>query len=128
MKINASITILGDKDKVIIEVQDENASTKFLEIRMSPESFVNATMGRLALTRCTAEVSSLEKIGKKMEHKPFEFRMPIFIGANRGLTTRAQVKLVSPIGWEPDLYFSNRDSFFTKDGEEWARTTIRRWV
>jgi len=31
-------------------------------------------------------------------------------------------------GWIPDLDFNSQDSFFTNNGEAYARTYIRRWV
>ena len=33
-----------------------------------------------------------------------------------------------PVGWTSDDYFGFQHSFFMKDGEEWARVTVRRWV
>ena len=31
-------------------------------------------------------------------------------------------------GWIADSYFNGQDSFFTKDGNEYARIHQRRWV
>lgn len=35
---------------------------------------------------------------------------------------------VCPDGWIADHYFNSQNSFYYKDGQTWARTTIRRWV
>ena len=31
-------------------------------------------------------------------------------------------------GWIPDNYFNSKNSFFTKNGQDYARCTIRRWI
>ncbi len=131
MKINASISILGDESGVRIEVEDTDASITFLNIFMEPKKFIQAALGRLSNTHCLASVQGLDKVGKKMEHKVIEFPMPFHNYQNRILIAQEEAEKECPEGWKPDLYFKSRDSFFLKDGkdgETWASCTIRRWV
>jgi hypothetical protein len=74
---------------------------------------------------CQFSVIGLEKIGKRHQHKTFEF--PIPVGRNK-IKAREIVSSICPEGWVPDKEFNSQDSFFIKDGEYWARTIIRRWV
>lgn len=66
--------------------------------------------------------------GKKLETRNFEFELPEHNYNNRLEITRETVKKVVPDGWTPDMSFSSRESFFTRDKKEYARTTLRRWV
>jgi len=78
---------------------------------------------------CEIEVRGLEKIGKKHENKRFEFEIPRDLASSRNeseLQKLAQSLLKD--GWIAERYFSSQDSFFKKDGVQYARCTIRRWV
>ena len=76
-----------------------------------------------------AEVFGLVRIGKKMEHRSFDFPVVFDIWArNKRELAKQQVLKCCPEGWEPDLYVSSQHSFFKKDEKNWASTTIRRWV
>lgn len=131
MEINANITITASyDDEITITVEDRTSSVRFLEMKLTREQFINAAMNRLGCTDVKhAEVRGLEKIGKKMEMQNFEFPLPADITyETKHVKTVETVKECCPKGWVPDLSFSSRESFFTKDGKEYARTTIRRWV
>ena len=65
-----------------------------------------------------------------MENKTFEFKIPndIGYGENRKAIAIQTAKHKCPIGWTPDEGFSSQGSFFSKNGQDYAKTTIRRWV
>ncbi len=138
MKINAKVTLLiggrsgSDNDKgATLEITDEDSSTAFFSCEISPENFC-AALGRLSNVPCiTAEVHALDHVGKRMEHKDFEFPLPdkktISYHNNRDIAVSEALRLC-PAGWKPDPFFSSQNSFFTKNGKPWAQCTIRRWV
>ena len=69
-----------------------------------------------------------KKLNKKLEHKRFVFKLPPVDGWRDKETAKEIIQKVCPEGWKPDMGFNSQDSFFSKDGKEYARTTIRRWV
>jgi hypothetical protein len=130
MKLNdASITILVSENNTTIEIYDECAGVQFCEIELTSKQFCQA-LGRLAHTHCEIEVRGLEKLGKKMEHKSIEFECGENgrWNKNEEQTLNKLAKAACPEGWEPDYYFGSQGSFFTKDGKNFARCIIRRWV
>jgi len=130
MKLNdGRITILVNREKTVIELRDDDSSTMIARVELTPEQFSSA-MSRLALTECSIEVfpEKYDRVGKVMEHKKFEFKMPIEEDGYNKETAKNLVKLKCPKGWIPELSFSSQGSFFMKDERWWARTIIRRWV
>jgi hypothetical protein len=126
MKIkDGRITILVSEEKTRIEIRDNDASVTFVRIELTPVQLSQA-LSRLAMTECDIDVHNLNAVGKKLEHKPFEFK----VGKHRynKLIVHGIAMEECPAGWEPDSGYSSKGSFFEKDGEQWARTTIRRWV
>jgi hypothetical protein len=134
INLKAHIDILARYDpnhesKIVISVYDDLSHQRFLDLEMTPEQFVNAAMNRMAHTEMvSATLFNLERIGKKLETRNFEFELPEHNYNNRLEITRETVKKVVPDGWTPDMSFSSRESFFTRDKKEYARTTLRRWV
>lgn len=126
---NGSITLLADRDRgVTIELTDQDAFVRFVEVKMTAQQFVTA-MSRMEDVPCLIECRLLDKLGKKMEHKPFEFLMPKYDNyKDREAIAKEKVIEACPEGWEPDLYFGSQTSFFTRDERNYARTIIRKWV
>jgi hypothetical protein len=127
MKINAQISIRAlYEDSIIIDVYDRDSGITFLEMELTREQFINATMNRLVHTGVkSAEVNDLDKVGRVMEHKTFEFEIPV------SMDKKSAVHMVTdccPYGYTPDLSFSSQDSFYSEGSRHYARTTIRRWV
>lgn len=127
---NGKITILfGGDEGMSIELRDGDAAETFARVVLTPEQVVSA-FSRLAHTPCKIELEylKLDRLGKKLEVKMFEFPLH---GQNvhllKGAVQREAVRCC-PGGWTPDLDFRSQDSFFHRDGQEWARTPIRRWV
>ena len=129
MKIDAQITMLFNDDGLTIEIRDYNASVTFVDIHMTSEQVCQA-FSRLAHTPVeSCEIRGVEYIGKVMENKRFEFQLPPkSTVVNRKELACQALSSECPEGWEPSNSFSSQDSFFSKDGKEYARTTIRRWV
>lgn len=130
MKIkDGRITILINEEKTRIEIRDHDASITFVRIELNPMQLSQA-LSRLSFIKCDMEVVGIDRIGKKMEHKNFEFKLrdsDCFESNNKEVAAK-KVFLACPEGWIPDAYFNSQNSIFWKDKETWARTTIRRWV
>jgi hypothetical protein len=131
MKINGKITILVNREYTTIELIDDDAGITFARVKLTPEQ-LSAALSRIAYTSCDMELIGLEKIGKKMEYKQFEFELP-----RKGLSSQNAEELSgiaqkilneSNEGWIAENYFSSQKTFFSRDGKDYARCTIRRWV
>jgi len=130
MKIDSRVTILGDCDGVTITIKDRTSNTDFVEVKLTPEQFCQAALGRLMITECEGRVRNLDHVGLKHENKSHEFEIPenLSYGEERKEIVRKLSIETCPEGWQPDNYFESQNSFFKKDGKEYARCTIRRWV
>jgi len=109
-----------------ITIQDEDALIEFVQINVSLADFTEAVTG-LAYTPCAFSVRGLDKVGKKREHRTFEFPLPDG-SFNHKKTACEVLPTVCPEGWTARDLFNSQDSFFQKDGKVWARTLIMRWV
>ena len=130
VKINAQITLLvggNDAGTTKLEIRDRDAGICFVALELTAEKFVGL-LARQGLVRCDAEVQGLENVGKMQVHKKHEFRIGPSDYHTRDDIARAEARASCPPGWTTDGYFGSQSSFFRRDGEEWARTTIRRWV
>jgi len=136
MKGSLTITIIHnrqneDSSYVEIQLRDKISSTDFATIKVSHTDFLRA-MGRLANVPGELEVKALDRVGKKMEYKLFEFQLPKEFKKFGDTKSRREAgelaAKICPKGWMPDTFFSSQSSFFLKDGVGWARATIRRWV
>lgn len=128
MKIKGNISILINQEHTTIEIHDADASIKFLSIQLTPEQLSSA-LSRLSQVPCVIDLHGIDKIGKKMEHEKFAFEIPKEISNSKHtdkLHEIAQSLLTD--GWIAEHYFACQDTFFEKDGKQYARCTIRRWV
>ena len=135
MKIDTKLTISKphsnqEEDTLVqLKVEDVSSGARFLTLEISARDLMVAIMG-LSATPCTATVRGLDKVGKQQECKDFEFKLPPSeypTGGSRKVIAEEVVRHVCPEGGTPDIYFGSQSSFFTRDGNIWARTTIRRW-
>ncbi len=128
MKLEGRISMLINREGTTIEIKDENANAKFLKITLTPEQ-LSATLSRQMDIKCEIEVCGLEKIGKTHENRVFEFEIPndLLSSRNEAELHKLAQSLLSD-GWTADRYFSSQNSFFKKDGVQYARCVIRRWV
>lgn len=130
MKIQGKITILFDRDGLKIEVYDDAAKIKFLTVQLDQEQTCEA-LARIANTPCAIEAVGLKNVGKVRESQAFEFPMPEMKGQTqpgRKEVAEELIKELCPEGWTPSTYFGSKDSFYTRDGKDYARTTIFRWI
>lgn len=129
MKIkDGRITMLFNENGATLELRDSDSSIMFVEVKLSNKQ-VCQMLSRLCHTDCESmEVFHLDKVGKTMEHKTFEFRIPKVSYQEQEEIAIKTIKKVCPEGWEPDNYFKSRDSFFIKNGQEYARCIIKRWL
>ena len=125
----SGITIRFRNDGMEIELHDRDASITFAEVTLTSKQVIQAFSG-LGYTGCRIDLKGLEKVGRKMEHMVLEFLLPKVEKRHRmsdeELTCLAEAVL--PDGWASDNYFHSQNTFFSRDGKNWARTTMRRWV
>lgn len=127
-ELKGNITIYIDGDGARIEIGDTNASSVIMKIEMSAKDFL-AALGRQAYLPIDMKVYNLDRIGKVHEHRNFEFEMPEKSDFMRDKETAERIASEKcPEGWTPDLHFSSQNSFFKKDGKNYARCIIRRYV
>lgn len=126
MEIKGKISILISREGTEIEIRDDRACTTFCRIRLTPEQ-LSAALSRQAHVECEISVYSLDRVGKTHEHKTFEFEIPPSMRRDdEALQKMAQAQLTD--GWICDGYFRSQGTFFNKDGKQYARCTIRRYV
>lgn len=123
---NGAITILIDRDGASIEIADRASTLTFVKAELTVDQLALA-LSRRTDTPCKIETRGLGKVGKKMVMRDFEFEMPPHNYESRKLVAERHVREVCPEGWEPDTYFGSQLSFFVKDAQTFARTTIRKW-
>jgi hypothetical protein len=123
---NGAITFLINESGARIEIHDRASSTKFLYIELDVQQLAEM-LGRRSHTPCNIETRGLDRIGKKMLMNTLEFPMPKADYQKRKEVAVKEAKKCCPEGWYPDEYFGSHGSFFTKDGKDYARTTIRKW-
>ena len=131
MNLEGRITILISKDRTIIEIEDDNASMRFVTVTLSPEQ-LSACLSRQVCVECKLEVVGLDKVGKKHENSSFVFVIPKEL---RGSEHHEKLREIAQDlldkqgdGWISENYFASQGTFFEKDGLIYAKCTIRRWI
>lgn len=127
---DARFTLQICRESVWLEVEDFDSRETFVRVELTPQQFVDA-MARLACVPCKATVGGLGHIGKYHECKDFDFVIPEKVADDWKNRQRIAAEIAArecPDGWTAEEYFGSQDSFFSKDGKNYARCTIRRWV
>ncbi len=133
MKHKAKLTITrpicGDGRKVIsIQVEDADAGIRFLELEVPLDNFSECLTG-LSFVECDMKFRGLQNVGKKKERMPVTFQMPDHADySNRKEVAKEIAQDQVPAGWLVSDYFDSQNSFFMKDGKEFARTNAVKWV
>lgn len=131
MKINGKITFLVNREFTEIEIYDADASVQFCNIRLTPEQ-LSSMLARMGyVSSCDMRVANLDKVGKLHENKTYEFEITDVSSRDDDALYHAAKTSLKNDGmneWEPDKYFRSQNSFFSKNGNNWARCTIRRWI
>ena len=125
--MQGKITLLFNPDGLTIRLADSNAEVCFLNVSLTAEQALMA-MSRQGRVDCEFEANHLDKVGKVISHDTIIFEMP----EKHNFKDRESIasKLATekcPEGWEPDLYFGSKDSFFYKNGKEFCQVSIVRW-
>lgn len=110
-------------DYISITIRDENAVQEFIEVRIKYEDFTKAIMNRPSPIEF--KVRGLDKVGKVRISERLDFEIPKDLDKWRDegmIELHSLAKEAAGEGWEPSLYFGSKESFFTKDGSEYART------
>lgn len=127
-KLQGKISIFINREYTTIEIEDENANARFVKVTLTPEQ-LSAALSRQMSVDCDLEVKGLWRVGKKHENKKLEFEIPEKLATSsksNELQELAQSQLND--GWIAESYFGSQDSFFKKEGKQYARVTIRRWI
>src|SRR6186713_1898867 len=132
MKLQGQITLLVERDYTTIRIEDDTSNAIICEVRLTPGQLSSA-LSRMADTPCDVDVfpQVFDRFGKKMEVQSHEFPLPDGFVNKHSSSNVALVKIAqqtAPDGWTADDYFNSQNSFFTKDGQKYARCHIRRWV
>lgn len=122
---NAQITMLFDEDGLSIDVADKASNLPVFKIRLDKDKTLQV-LSRYARTYCNMETYNLDKVGKKMRMATFYVNLGKVEWRDKK-AARQKVLLCCPHEWQPDMYFDSQDSFFSFEGNEWVKTTIRRW-
>jgi hypothetical protein len=125
---NGRITMLISGNETTIELKDADSSITFCKITLTPEQLSEA-LSRLYYTHCNIEIYGLDKLGKTHENKRFTFELPKDYDKVK-LSEYCNTAMIREglSDWTSDDYYKSQDSFYRKDGKEYARVTIRRWV
>lgn len=123
--MKGSITFLPSQEGTTIKVRCESSKITFLEVTLTNDQLASM-MSRLANTECEISVKGLDKVGKQHEHRVFEFEY----ASKDTLSLDCDVAMANAglFDWTPETYYGSQGSFFQRDGKDFARTTIRRWV
>jgi len=124
-RIKGSITFLPSQEGTTIKVRCETSKITFLEVTLTNDQLA-AMMSRLANTECELKVKGIDKIGKQHEHQTFEFECD----------KKENVEWICEMAmtrdgfgdWTSDQHYGSQNSFFQRDGKNFARTIIRRWI
>lgn len=116
----------GNGDEYIsIEVIDNKSRARFLELKVDYADFAQLVTG-LSFVGCDGAVRNLERVGKKKVGKQIEFEVSNYYGSKDEAREKVNNYLVD--GYVVHNDFTSQDSFFSRDGKDYARTTIFKWV
>ena len=111
-----------------IEIVDNNSRKVFVSASIASEN-VSAAMSGMARIPCQFNALNTDKVGKFCFNCVLEFKVPPSEtkDANRKVLALQQAIKICPEGWIPDKHYGSKDSFFVRNGVEWARTVIRHY-
>ena len=128
INFNGRLSFYINDDGIWLEIRDATSGTLLIEGRVSEENTLKvlSRMGHVEMSEAWA--GSFERINKVMLMHELVFPVP---GEGYGDGRKEEAKRIAneicPKGWVPDNNFSSQNSFFFKDGQRFARTTIRKW-
>ncbi len=125
---NAKISFYVNRESTKIEIHDADSNTAIVVVNLTPEE-LSACLSRQGYVSCKCITGNLDRVGKTHENKKFEFEIT-YSKSQQDLELACNEALFS-LGmheWVSDQYYKSQDSFFKKDGKEYARVIIRRWI
>lgn len=123
---NGKITFLVNSDYTEITIEDGDANTLLAHIKLTPEQ-LSLILSRMGSVRCEITTGPIERIGKTHECKTFEFENP-YTQSELPLACAEALLKEGMHEWVSDNHYGSKNSLFKKDGKNYARTTIRRWI
>ena len=126
-KLKGSLTINIGREVTRIEIRDDLSRACFFRAEITPAQLSDLMSG-LSEVKIDMDIMGTELIGKQVISEDFEFPFKESTWGKRVEEAQITVKKLCPDGWKPDMSFGSQGSFFTKDGEHYARTRIRKWV
>jgi len=130
MILKGEITFLINRDNTSISIGCHESGMTIVELNLNPDQ-LSAILSRQGHVKCDVIFNdgNSNKFGKKMENKYFEFEISKEVRSRKETNELHQIALKEvEEGWIPDMYYGSQNSFFQKDGKDFARCTIRRWV
>ncbi len=132
MKIKGRLTILVSGESTTIQISDDNASVRIIEIKITPEE-LSLLLSRRADLPVEMNVYNLEKVGKTHEHARYLFEIPDELNSSTKSLELTELCIESlakdgMTDWTPDSYFGSQDSFRGSNGKYFANAVIRRWI
>ena len=117
-KITIGTTTGRDGQWVEIKLRDTMSGKEIVRVKMSHQDWAMATIGSLAMTECSYELSNVEKAGKKKITDTIDFQLP------KGTPYSNQCKValdmatrLAPEGWVVEDSFQSQSSFkYNVDG------------
>lgn len=128
-QISISRPSFGDGRELIeVRIKDMDAGVTFAEIHIPLADFASCLTG-MSYVDCEMELRGTDNLGKLKVSESFDVSM----GKEESYSDRkgrAKAAALSqcPEGWVISTYFGSQGSFYTKDGEEFGRTTITKWI
>lgn len=111
-------------DYVCLNLECNNSWTQFVEVRIKHEDFCRALMGR-GDTHIEFHTRGLDKIGLFRVQETITFELPEDVDRwdDEGVKKLNELaQTAAGDGWIASTYFGSQNSFFRKDGKEYART------
>lgn len=122
----ATISILVGSEETTIELHDKKSGTLFCRATLTPEA-LSKCLSRTAYVECKVVVAGLDNLNKKLVVDKLEFEISKTSYEKKKDNAYDTALIACPPGWEVDNYFGSQTSFFTKDGKNYARATIRKY-
>ena len=131
MKANCSLgKCNGDDQPVYIEIIDEDSRAR-IRLELNHLDFTNMMTG-LNCVPCEMTIRGQKNIGLVMERKEIEFEVSCKIHDRKEDAIDLLIHLLlwddDLEGWSSTEIFDRKSSFFKRDGKQFARATIQRWV
>ena len=116
-----------DGSYMSITIVDDFSHGTLCRLKLTLEEFTRLLTGE-SFSDIDAELGDVETLGKVREQETFEFKV-CDGSAYTGLKDLAIAEglKVCPKGWRLSTYFGSQSSFFSKDGDTWARTSIYKY-